>query len=155
MRGIAASSLSGYNKVHDVYRTNPARTSGVEIDVDFEYLRQFCLCHIQSSRFLKVEWGASNGERGVANRGGPAKLCCFSSLVEDMEIFSASGSSAVVEHFEKNVHTLYGLILGEHKYNHQCRAFSRSSHGKSWSHSEIFVSLESSVVNSSSVSQPD
>lgn len=36
MRGIAASSLNGYNKDHDLYRMIPARTSGVEIDVDFE-----------------------------------------------------------------------------------------------------------------------
>lgn len=72
-----------------------------------------------------------------------------------VKIFSVLSSSAVVENFEKRVYMLYSLILGEHKYNHHCRRFSRSGHGKSWSHSEIFDSLECSSVNSSSGSQPD
>ena len=110
-------------------------------------LGSFGLYYIRPSRYLKDEWRARKSE--------PAKLCWFSSHVEDLKTFSASSSSAVVDHFEKHMHILYTLILGEHKYNHQRRTFSRSSHGKSWSHSEIFVSLECSVVNSSSESQPD
>lgn len=43
MRGIAVLSLSGSNKDLDLYCTTLARTSGAEIDVDFEYLRQFWL----------------------------------------------------------------------------------------------------------------
>lgn len=54
MQSIAASSLNGHNKDHDLYRTNPARIPEAEIDVNFEYLRQFCFCHIQSSGFLRV-----------------------------------------------------------------------------------------------------
>lgn len=91
----------------------------------------------------------------MVNHEYPAMLCCFSSHVDDMKGFLASGSWTVVEHFEKHVHILYSLMLGEHKYKHEGRTFSQSIHGNRWSHTEIFISLEYSVVNSTSVSQPD
>lgn len=93
MRGVAASALIGYNKDRDLHRMNSARTSGDVIDVRSG---NFDLCHVQSSQFPR--------ELEAASCEDPANLCWFSGCVEDMNIFSASGSSTVVGQFKKHVH---------------------------------------------------
>lgn len=96
MRGVAASALRGYKKDRDLHRMYSARTSGDVIDVRSG---NFDLCHVQSSQFLKDECRARS-----SHCEDPANLCWFSDRVEDMNIFSASGSSTVVGQFEKHVH---------------------------------------------------
>lgn len=47
--------------------------------------------------FNRHDFWKTNGERGAANGADPAELGWFSGLVENMNIFSTSSSSAVVD----------------------------------------------------------
>ena len=54
--------------------------------------------------FNRHNFRGTNAELEAASYEDPANLCWFSGCVEDMNIFSASGSSTVVGQFKKHVH---------------------------------------------------